>query len=194
MFLKVSNIANYSQYNVSTNSLEKNNIENKDIQLGKLIGEGRGAKVYLDANNENFVLKEIYTEYKDPLLREVDALNKYYGEGSAALLKSGSFFYIRMLKVPGDQLGSIEDKIFPPSAQEHFQHMICDLGDKGIIHSDLHLGNILYDRETNTFYPIDLSDEYERYHDEDDKHKKLLNDSSEDWYNKALKHIIEHTY
>ncbi|WP_439647127.1 OspG family effector kinase [Arsenophonus endosymbiont of Aleurodicus floccissimus] len=59
---------------------------------------------------------------------------------------------MRIYKVPEVTITSIKDKIFPLSAQERFRHMICDLGDKEIMHDDLHCNNILYNKETNRFY------------------------------------------
>ncbi|MDR5610600.1 MULTISPECIES: hypothetical protein [unclassified Arsenophonus] len=171
MFNRISSIFHHNKFSVSAALSEKNDIENKNIKLGKLIGEGIEGKIYIDANNKNFILKKLHTNdrhYIESCFREeVNCFNKYYGEGSAALIESKDTFYIRMYKVPGVSLSSINDNIFPPNAQERFQHMICDLGDKGIMHDDLNFKNILYDRETNTFYPIDFSNRYEEYHSGD---------------------------
>ncbi|WGL96493.1 hypothetical protein [Arsenophonus nasoniae] len=198
MFNRISSIFHHNKFSVSAALLEKNDIENKNIKLGKLIGEGIEGKIYIDANNKNFILKKLHTNdryYIESCFREeVNCFNKYYGEGSAALIESKDTFYIRMYKVPGVPLSSINDNIFPPNAQERFQHMICDLGDKGIMHDDLNFKNILYNRETNTFYPIDFSNRYEEYHSGDNAIKNSLNNSSEMRYDWALEHIIEHTY
>lgn len=198
MFNRISSSFHHTKFSVSAALSEESDIENKNIKLGELIGEGIEGKVYRDANNENFILKQLHTNdkyYIESYAREeVNCFNKYYGEGSAALVKSGSVFYIRMYRVPGVPLDSIDNKIFPPSAQERFQHMICDLGDRCIMHNDLHFNNILYDKETNTFYPIDFSNRHEKYHCGDNDIKDSLNNKLEMRYDWALKHIIEHTY
>ncbi|WGL97715.1 lipopolysaccharide kinase InaA family protein [Arsenophonus sp. aPb] len=197
MFNKVLNIFHHNKFSISAALLEKNDIENKNIKLGKLMGSGTEGKVYQDANNKHFYIKKPYINdsYIESKMREqVDCFNKYYGEGSAALIENDGIFYIRMYKVPGVPISSIDDKIFPPSAQERFQHMICDLGDAGIMHVDLNFKNILYDKETNTFYPIDFSNGRETYHSGSKNIKNSINSVSEMMYDWALKYIIEHTY
>ncbi|WP_339053844.1 hypothetical protein [Arsenophonus endosymbiont of Crataerina pallida] len=198
MFNKVLSVFHHNKFSVSAALSEKNDIENKNIKLGKLIGEGIEGKIYRDANNKNFILKKLYADdihYIESFAREeVNCFNKYYGEGSAALLESKGTFYIRMYKIPGVPLSSINDNIFPPTAQERFRHMICDLGDKGIMHDDLNFKNILYDIESNTFYPIDFSNRYEEYNSGNNAIKYSINNSSEMRYSWALEHIIENTY
>lgn len=197
MFNKVLNIFHHDKFSMSAALLEKNDIENKNMKLGKLIASGTEGKVYQDANNKHFYIKKPYINdsYIESKMREqVNCFNKYYGEGSAAFIENEGIFYIRMYKVPGIPISNIDDKIFPASAQERFQHMICDLGDRGIMHVDLNFKNILYDKKTNTFYPIDFSNGHETYHSGSKNIKNLINSVSEMMYNWALKYIIEHTY
>lgn len=196
---EILSVFNHNQFSISAALQKENDIENKNIKLGELIGEGLQGKTYFDANNKNFILKKLYNlidrhRTESCAREEVNCFNKYYGEGAAALIESGDTFYIRMYKVPGVTITSIKDKIFPLSAQERFRHMICDLGDKEIMHDDLHCNNILYDKETNTFYPIDFTNKYTEYYSGDNDTKDSLDDKIEMMYNWALKHIIKRTY
>lgn len=43
--------------------------------------------------------------------------------------------------------------------------MISDLNDVGMIHGDLHSGNIMFDKDSNRFWPIDLSNAYDSYYE-----------------------------
>lgn len=62
MFNKVLSVFHHNKLSVSAALLEKNDIENKNIKHGKLIGEGIEGKIYQDANNKNFILKQLYAD------------------------------------------------------------------------------------------------------------------------------------
>lgn len=68
-----------------------------------------------------------------------------------------------MYRVPGKTLKEINSKIFPKDARERFLRMMDDLGHYNIVHNDLNINNVLYDKKTNTFYPIDFDDTEEGY-------------------------------
>lgn len=141
---------------------------NPDIKLGKHIGSGLTAEVYLDANNPGFVLKKILT--RDSVFinrvfkKEVEFFNRFYGEGSAELISADNQYYIRMYRVPGKMLTQIKTKIYPANARERFLSMMDDLGRYNSIHNDLNFNNVLYDKKTNTFYPIDFGNADDGYY------------------------------
>ncbi|MFV8800819.1 hypothetical protein ACNSO8_19735 [Yersinia sp. LJYL362] len=141
---------------------------NPEIKLGKHIGSGLTAEVYLDANNPGFVLKKILTRdsafINRVFTKEVEFFNRFYGEGSAELISADNQYYIRMYRVPGKMLTQIKTKIYPANARERFLSMMDDLGRYNSIHNDLNFNNVLYDKKTNTFYPIDFGNADEGYY------------------------------
>lgn len=141
---------------------------NPEIKLGKRIGSGLSGDVYLDANNPGFVLKKLIARERvfitEVSMKEVEFFNRYYGEGSAELINQDDQFYIRMYRVPGKTLTEINTKIFPPNAKERFLSMMDDLGYYNIVHDDLNFNNVLYDKKTNTFYPIDFEKAHDGYY------------------------------
>ncbi|WP_145594015.1 OspG family effector kinase [Yersinia aleksiciae] len=140
---------------------------NPVIKLGKKIGSGLMGDVYIDANNPGFVLKRLPKRNRE-LINEVFAqgvelFNRYYGEGAAEIVEQNNQSYIRMYRVPGKTLKEINSKIFQKDARERFLRMMDDLGHYNIVHNDLNINNVLYDKKTNTFYPIDFDDTEEGY-------------------------------
>lgn len=141
---------------------------NPEIKLGKKIGGGMSGDVYLDANNPGYVLKKITSQdsrfITNVHAKEVEFFNRYYGEGSAELINDLNKYYIRMYRVPGKVLSIISGRVFSPDANERFVNMMEDLSYYNIIHDDLNFNNILYDENTNTFYPIDFEKAYDGYY------------------------------
>lgn len=140
----------------------------RPVKLGKKIGSGRAGEVYFDAGNPGFVLKKLVAQDEafitEVHMKEVEFFNRYYGDGSAELVIDKNQYYIRMYRVPGDTLADITSHIFPPNAKEQFLSMMDDLGYYNIIHHDLNLRNVLYDKKTNTFYPIDFDNALDGYY------------------------------
>ncbi len=152
---------------------------NPKIKLGKHIGSGLTAEVYLDANNPGFVLKKIKAEDLDSVLissefeNEVKFFNRFYGEGAAEIISQNNQLYIRMYHIPGKGLAQINTKIFPANARKQFLSMAEDLERYNIIHNDFSFNNVLYDQENNTFYPIDFGSAEEGYYPLSDGQRAL---------------------
>lgn len=150
---------------------------NPEIKLGKHIGTGVTAEVYLDANNPSFVLKKINTQDRvlinSEFKKEVEFFNRFYGEGAAELISQDNQCYIRMYRVPGKGLAQINTKIFPANARKQFLSMAEDLERYNIIQNDFGFNNVLYDEETNTFYPIDFGSAEEGYYPLSDGQRAL---------------------
>ncbi|HHL2562130.1 TPA: hypothetical protein ACQ31I_004071 [Yersinia enterocolitica] len=170
---------------------------NPEIKLGEKIGNGLSGEVYIDNNNPGFVLKKLGTPDEEFItevyMKSVEFFNRCYGDGAAELIKSDEQYYIRMYKAPGKPLTEINMKIYPLDAKERFLRMMDDLAHNNIVHSDLNFNNVLYDVETNTFYPIDFDYCYDGYYSIRDQ-----SDSSQSWgvrgyVEMILEHIEEHT-
>ena len=169
---------------------------NPKIKLGKHIGSGLTAEVYLDANNPGFVLKKIKAEDLDSVLissefeNEVKFFNRFYGEGAAELISQDNQLYIRMYHVPGKGLAQINTKIFPANARKQFLSMAEDLERYNIIHNDFSFNNVLYDQENNTFYPIDFGSAEEGYYPLSDGQRALRFTGK---FELMVKHIEKYT-
>ncbi|WP_299142913.1 hypothetical protein, partial [uncultured Vibrio sp.] len=140
----------------------------ENIQLennGELLGSGLYGDVRIDNNDDRFVLKKFKPGSEYLADEECDLFNKVYGENSAEVINESGSTYLRMYKVPGKPLCECTPLELPSNAEELFFKMILDLNDLGIMHGDIHLGNIMYDRDLNKFWPIDLSNTYDFYYD-----------------------------
>ncbi|EIV7688878.1 hypothetical protein MA092_002958 [Salmonella enterica] len=194
-----------------SNGLDSDPIHSKDITPGKFLGAGLFAEVYEDQTHPGWVLKISKVQSSEERFQEeVMLFNRYYGEGSAVLLDDNT---IRMKKIEGIPLSNIKENIFPATAIDSFNDMICKLGDTFIMHADFHMGNIIYDPQNNTFNPIDLTNDYDSYFSQEAKEGKFiptqlrdgtpyeryvvplrdaLNKDHEFQYNKFISFIIEH--
>lgn len=87
------------------------------------------------------------------LARESSFLNNFYGE-QISTVEEGNL-YMKMM--PGSKLSRMSfadlDNI-PESAYNKLGKRFSELG---IRHNDLHAGNLFYDSDSNTIYPIDFS-------------------------------------
>lgn len=94
---------------------------------------------------------------------EAELFQKYYGQNTAEAINEEDEIYIRMLKIPGKELSSISNGELPHDSIELYTDMLERLTERGIMHTDLHMENILYHQKDRMFYPIDMSNRYKNY-------------------------------
>lgn len=91
-----------------------------------------------------------------------------------------------MIRVPGIHLNALYTEDIPKNLEELYLQLICKLNDIGIIHADLNISNLLYDKETNTLFPIDFRNIYYEYYSSSQEEKehfdKKLQMRSNDFY------------
>lgn len=167
------------------------------FNFGDLIGSGEVGYVYIDADDEEYLIKRYHNETMDDLpeiARHETAMFKlYYGEDSASLLiDEHGDHYIRMLRVPGKALDSLPTGCLPHDAEQRFFDMINRLDSLGITHDDLHLENILWDDASQSFFPIDINNGKHYFFDASAESKAQFNAMSEDDFNKILEEIKNH--
>jgi hypothetical protein len=155
------------------------------LRLGERLGSGTFGEAYVDKYNPDFVIKRHLTEpkrYVSDIARaqkEVDSFNKFYGSDAARIfrLAEPGAFYTYMRRVPGIPLWKITDfGVDPSTAQQALLDMVIKMHDVGITHSDLHGGNVLWDKASQTFFPIDILDYPYLELREEAKKKISLND------------------
>ncbi|XBS69030.1 hypothetical protein ABK905_21375 [Acerihabitans sp. KWT182] len=142
-----------------------------ELKLGKMLGEGGYGSVFIDADNNQFVIKKYVRnhEYLDVdiqtlIVNECSSFRRYYGADSARIYHDGNeFFYMRMYRVPGKTIPQLAAGALPPDAIERYVDMLEKLNHVGIIHSDLHEGNIIWDEEAKIFHPIDIYNIKDQY-------------------------------
>ncbi|HEB1578488.1 TPA: T3SS effector protein NleH [Escherichia albertii] len=133
-------------------------IYNKLPVPGNVIGAGCHAIVYEDMEDSTKVLKMFTrSQLHEEVTKEVNCFNQYYGSGSAEKIYSenGDIIGIRMNKVNGESLCNIPS--LPVQAEQAIYDMFDRMEQKGILFIDTTDTNVLYDRERNEFYPIDIS-------------------------------------
>lgn len=70
-----------------------------------------------------------------------------------------------MLRVPGKPLRQCKTDELPKDSKAMFFEMIFSLNDLGIMHADLNEGNIMFDKDSKRFFPIDMSNNiYDDYY------------------------------
>ncbi len=154
-------------------------VEKIKEKLGDRIGSGASGHVYLDKDNSNYVIKKIAleddhfflshdgdaaAEYVSISAKESELFRQYYGEESSKVyVDTNGDCYNRMYRIPGKILRLVPENSLPPDAVERYVDMIETLNHVDIMHGDLHAGNILWDQETSTFYPIDISNHKEAF-------------------------------
>ncbi len=138
--------------------------------LGQLIGEGSTAEVFEDMNDSSALYKKydlVGTQYDEVLemaRQESDLFNAFYGDDASVVMRHGGDVYLRMLRVPGTPLSDIDTADIPDNLENLYLQLICKLNEAGIIHYDLNTGNMLYDKESESLFPIDFRDIYAEYY------------------------------
>lgn len=156
--------------------------------LGEQVGEGGFGEVFVDVDDKRYLIKKYFSDqFTYPLetaKQEAGMFNRFYGEDSAmVLVGEGGSVYVRMYKVPGETLGSLSPGSLPDDAEQRFVDMIEKLNNLGIMHDDIHSENILWDADSQLFYPIDIRNTREKYFNSDAKTKVEMNKTGEDdWY------------
>lgn len=107
----------------------------------------------ISSGSENYLSQDNKLEAAK---KEVNAFRRYYGSESARIILTSGEVYIEMQKLPGQRICDIRSGGFQHDAIDRFWDMIFRLDRHSIWHNDLSLTNILYDYESNTFYPIDI--------------------------------------
>ncbi|HGJ5882748.1 hypothetical protein [Arsenophonus sp.] len=120
--------------------------------------------INIPVNQESEFFKPI-SHLLEEAKEEADYFRKYYGENAAKVIFTDNDVYIEMLKIPGKRMDEIPKGGFRFNAPEKFWEMIVKLDRKEIWHGDISPHNVLYDYETNTFYPVDISNRAKKYND-----------------------------
>ena len=128
--------------------------------LGAKIGQGGEGVIY-----ESLDGKSVYKDFGPTSLTsaegfvdmEVFNLNKYYGDGFAKLIVDEGRRYIKMGKIEGVTLNTLEKGSLPVSARSLMDDVIADLESKDIFHGDLQLQNFIYSKNDNKIYPVDMN-------------------------------------
>ena len=136
-----------------------------DSPYGIKIGGGDNASIYKAPGNKNYLLKVYSTAINDDKLsNEFLNFNLYYGSDASSVEKWGNSGtqILKMKRIEEVSLNMIGEHTLPGDSIELFDLMIKKLSDKGIIHTDLSKGNILWDKTGRVFNPIDFSFEQSR--------------------------------
>ncbi len=167
---------------------------------GIILGAGKNGRVISDPTDPTYVIKKFAAvvlgeriskaDKIKTALEEVTLFNKYYGEDSAEVIEQNEDIYIRMIKIPGISLEQcVKDDNLPKNIGLLLMDLIIRLNECKIIHMDFHPGNILYDPNLNTLFPIDLSNEYNIYYDSSDDEKEQVNKVHSYYFNKLIQHV-----
>lgn len=165
--------------NMSQARAEGRDTEDEPI-LGRLIGMGSTAEVFEDARDSSHLYKKydlIGNQYDDILVmarQESDLFNLFYGDSASAVIQYGDAVYLRMRRVPGIPLSEIGNADIPENLEFLYLQLICQLNDLGIIHYDLNTGNVLYDTESGSLFPIDFRNIYTEYYSANSSDKEII--------------------
>ncbi|EPR2512795.1 type III secretion system effector protein kinase OspG, partial [Shigella flexneri] len=89
-------------------------------------------------------------------------------------IQYGGDVYLRMLRVPGTPLSDIDTADIPDNIESLYLQLICKLNELSIIHYDLNTGNMLYDKESESLFPIDFRNIYAEYYAATKKDKEII--------------------
>lgn len=147
---------------------------NITLHKGEIIGEGGNAIVYADNDDATKVLK-IFTipQSYEEVAHEVECFNIFYGKGSAEIIyNDNDISGIRMTRIQGESVLYAEN--LPPHAEPAIYEMFDRLERYGILFSDTTETNVLYNRDTNIFNPIDISSYNLKHTDSKDRHDRIM--------------------
>lgn len=148
--------------------------------LGQLIGTGSTAEVFEDRNDSSFLYKKYdlvgnqYEEVLEMARQESNLFNTFYGDDASVVTRYGGDVYLRMLHVPGIPLSEIDTDDIPDNMENLYLQLICKLNELGIIHCDLNTGNMLYDKKSNSLFPIDFRNTYNEYYNASENGKEII--------------------
>ena len=151
-----------------------------DPILGELIGEGTTAEVFEDANDSSRLYKKYdlagnqYNEVLEMAKTESHLFNVFYGEEASVVIQHGGDVYLLMLRVPGTPLSEIDTADIPDNLESLYLQLICKLNELGIIHYDLNTANVLYDKDSESLFPIDFRDIYTEYYSATKEDKEII--------------------
>ncbi|EXU76083.1 protein kinase [Erwinia mallotivora] len=149
-------------------------------ECGQLIGTGTTAEVYENKYNSSILYKKYhlvgnqYNEVLSMAVQESELFNSFYGDDASLVIRDGGEIYLRMLRVPGIPLSEIETADIPDNLERLYLQLICKLNESGMIHYDLNTGNMLYDKESDSLFPIDFRDIYQRYYSAGAEERKYI--------------------
>ncbi|MGF6094516.1 hypothetical protein [Pseudomonas sp. 18175] len=127
--------------------------------LGPEIGRGGEGIVYASLDGKS-VYKDLgptrLTTAEGHINMEVVNLNKYYGEGFAAVMVDEGRKYIKMGRIDGVDLSQIEKGSLPAHARSLLDDVLAQMEAKDIFHNDPQLSNFMYSAKDQKIYPVDM--------------------------------------
>ena len=87
---------------------------------------------------------------------EVNALNRYYGNGFAASIIEDGRAYIKMRKLDGVPLSKVNKHSLSADVKRLLEQTLAEMERKAIFHQDLVLQNFIYSTKDQKIYPIDI--------------------------------------
>ncbi|ECC1668059.1 hypothetical protein FNN95_05205 [Salmonella enterica subsp. salamae] len=147
---------------------------NATLHKGEIVGKGGNAIVYADKDDDTKVLK-MFTipQLHEEVEHEVECFNTYYGKGSADIIyNNNDISGIKMTRIQGEAV--IYAKNLPPHAEQAIYDMFDRLERNNILFVDTTETNVLYDRDTNRFNPIDISSYNLKHTDSKDRQDSII--------------------
>ncbi|MCX8959506.1 OspG family effector kinase [Erwinia psidii] len=164
--------------------LHESHISTTDVSnepvLGRLIGEGSMAEVFEDMNDSSSLYKKydlVGNQYDEVLAmakQESVLFNAFYGDDASVVIRHGGDVYLRMLRVPGTPLSEIETSDIPDNLEHLYLQLIGKLNELNIIHYDLNTSNMLYDKDSESLFPIDFSNVSDEYYSATKNKKEII--------------------
>lgn len=155
-----------------------------ELLLGTEVGEGDYGIVFQDGNDPGWYIKMMHahpdgdSDIDIEVLseKEAESFRSYYGPDSAKVFtdEKGNF-YNRMYKIPGATLDSLPEGTLPRDAIERFVDMLEKMNKVNLIHADLHSANMLWDADSEMFFPIDIIDIKKDFFRSGNDYKNSLN-------------------